>query len=53
MVVPYIGTWIETPRFVRLPLTIDVVPYIGTWIETVNPAAGYESNGRTLYRYVD
>ena len=33
-VVPYIGTWIETPRFIRLPSTIDVVPYIGTWIET-------------------
>ena len=36
MVVPYIGTWIET-RSKRLLLSIAVVvPYIGTWIETVD-----------------
>ena len=37
IVVPYIGTWIETsfgfPPFDNL----SVVPYIGTWIETVEP----------------
>ena len=36
LVVPYIGTWIETsvpPSDVAGPI---VVPYIGTWIETVS-----------------
>ena len=34
LVVPYIGTWIETRKNkLLLPLVI-VVPYIGTWIET-------------------
>ena len=34
MVVPYIGTWIET-TCIRLFKSADgVVPYIGTWIET-------------------
>ena len=34
LVVPYIGTWIETaPLFITLTYN-PVVPYIGTWIET-------------------
>ena len=52
-VVPYIGTWIETSTWKRIPFLFTVVPYIGTWIET-NPdnETGYKY-GRTLYRYVD
>ena len=34
MVVPYIGTWIETVVMSRLRDAGLVVPYIGTWIET-------------------
>ena len=34
LVVPYIGTWIETPQQGVAPLVGLVVPYIGTWIET-------------------
>ena len=38
VVVPYIGTWIET-IMLRYHLQLQwVVPYIGTWIETVNEA---------------
>ena len=37
VVVPYIGTWIETPQQGIAPLVGLVVPYIGTWIETFNP----------------
>ena len=33
-VVPYIGTWIETPTKVGCLTETEVVPYIGTWIET-------------------
>ncbi len=33
-VVPYIGTWIETPLLSKSTLNALVVPYIGTWIET-------------------
>ena len=33
-VVPYIGTWIETPPIGILNAVAIVVPYIGTWIET-------------------
>ena len=33
-VVPYIGTWIETPGGIAKKLLRHVVPYIGTWIET-------------------
>ena len=33
-VVPYIGTWIETPMVSFYPSQALVVPYIGTWIET-------------------
>ena len=37
-VVPYIGTWIETPlKQTDCPHT-RVVPYIGTWIETEDKA---------------
>ena len=54
MVVPYIGTWIETsvpPADVAGPI---VVPYIGTWIETTKYAKElYRKTSRTLYRYVD
>ena len=35
MVVPYIGTWIETSTPKSLFYANWVVPYIGTWIETV------------------
>ena len=35
MVVPYIGTWIETLFAERFDRCHYVVPYIGTWIETV------------------
>ena len=53
MVVPYIGTWIET-RSKRLLLSIAVVvPYIGTWIETDGNLKDGLTVCRTLYRYVD
>ena len=38
MVVPYIGTWIETVLFLNDNIQMKVVPYIGTWIET-NPVS--------------
>ena len=35
LVVPYIGTWIETGLFGSIGANKrQVVPYIGTWIET-------------------
>ena len=34
LVVPYIGTWIETENAQSIVLRVYVVPYIGTWIET-------------------
>ena len=34
LVVPYIGTWIETEWVQRIISWVIVVPYIGTWIET-------------------
>ena len=35
LVVPYIGTWIETNHPHKIPFApYAVVPYIGTWIET-------------------
>ena len=34
MVVPYIGTWIETIAVGVAMIGLAVVPYIGTWIET-------------------
>ena len=34
LVVPYIGTWIETKLRNMIKLRKEVVPYIGTWIET-------------------
>ena len=34
LVVPYIGTWIETENENKMVDAINVVPYIGTWIET-------------------
>ena len=34
VVVPYIGTWIETCQSARVFSQCRVVPYIGTWIET-------------------
>ena len=34
LVVPYIGTWIETSRSDPHCTHNPVVPYIGTWIET-------------------
>ena len=38
LVVPYIGTWIETENAQSIVLRVYVVPYIGTWIETINEA---------------
>ena len=35
LVVPYIGTWIETGLYVSVIKRGAVVPYIGTWIETI------------------
>ena len=35
IVVPYIGTWIETEAEAKSILVTMVVPYIGTWIETI------------------
>ena len=37
MVVPYIGTWIETAENAGYGARLKVVPYIGTWIETLVP----------------
>ena len=34
VVVPYIGTWIETNKDTGEWGDSEVVPYIGTWIET-------------------
>ena len=34
VVVPYIGTWIETIGANKRQKRAIVVPYIGTWIET-------------------
>ena len=34
LVVPYIGTWIETTMKKKHLIRKSVVPYIGTWIET-------------------
>ncbi len=54
LVVPYIGTWIETKPYIQKIQHGNVVPYIGTWIETNNGQAIFEGVlGRTLYRYVD
>ena len=54
LVVPYIGTWIETTESHLESLWNMVVPYIGTWIETVSTILFKEGViGRTLYRYVD
>ena len=36
IVVPYIGTWIETFVSKKRTNNNNVVPYIGTWIETLN-----------------
>ena len=38
LVVPYIGTWIETSIFTAGKEESHVVPYIGTWIETIRPS---------------
>ena len=40
MVVPYIGTWIETERAPSELKALPVVPYIGTWIETLRATLG-------------
>ena len=53
-VVPYIGTWIETPAQLSSLNFDDVVPYIGTWIETATLVRStLQSPRRTLYRYLD
>ena len=46
LVVPYIGTWIETVFSINSIGQLTVVPYIGTWIETSDNAikmSGLES----------
>ena len=54
MVVPYIGTWIETSVVIQRLYVFLVVPYIGTWIETaLSGLVDAKSARRTLYRYVD
>ena len=54
IVVPYIGTWIETSTIAVLTVVTSVVPYIGTWIETLKKQIeALEKMSRTLYRYVD
>ena len=54
IVVPYIGTWIETKGTPVALNQKDVVPYIGTWIETPTAQMSrLRQAGRTLYRYVD
>ena len=48
MVVPYIGTWIET-SVQRFKTSGDnVVPYIGTWIET----PGYKKQFNLVVSYL-
>ena len=44
MVVPYIGTWIETLNLPPLEDMEAVVPYIGTWIETTTGALKDKKN---------
>ena len=41
VVVPYIGTWIETGGTSSPESTEKVVPYIGTWIETTPTSLMY------------
>ena len=54
LVVPYIGTWIETKSTLKALPSSSVVPYIGTWIETKRGTTTREIGScRTLYRYVD
>ena len=54
VVVPYIGTWIETSVNHAHYLSYLVVPYIGTWIETpIYWEVESDGESRTLYRYVD
>ena len=54
MVVPYIGTWIETYKSKKFDNDEEVVPYIGTWIETWMKCHLMKcKRRRTLYRYVD
>ena len=54
LVVPYIGTWIETHATMAYDLGWTVVPYIGTWIETaIISMFSRAFKCRTLYRYVD
>ena len=54
LVVPYIGTWIETEGGYEGEVLLTVVPYIGTWIETIIILLIVVwIMCRTLYRYVD
>ncbi len=34
LVAPYMGAWIETPRYESIEGMDDVAPYMGAWIET-------------------
>ena len=35
-VASFTDAWIETSRFIRLPLTLDVASFTDAWIETGN-----------------
>ena len=35
-VAPYMGAWIETPRYLSTMPTKRVAPYMGAWIETLH-----------------
>ena len=50
LVVPYIGTWIETYCICSKAKSRRVVPYIGTWIETA--ASGMASYGQAVVPYI-
>ena len=52
-VVPYAGTWIETPGLINIQLPCLVVPYAGTWIETLHSILRNLSHGRSLRGNVD
>ena len=53
-VASFTDAWIETSRFIRLPLTLDVASFTDAWIETLDLAKGFNSElGRIFYRCVD
>ena len=50
LVVPYIGTWIETGHYCVDCDCCHVVPYIGTWIETLSDA--YREGFQAVVPYI-